>query len=963
MKSLAQLVLVAVVLIAGCSSSIHTTTPFNSANDTSYADDSCRYSPIISHATGRMTAYQGVFGAWQVEVDLKTLEARILPSRNAQAIGSIFDADLSQFLTVSPCANCLQIGDIWLDYYEYGNIKINFRLKHPFSNITARPDLHGFDVRAIIIAEEYPTMGSYPDIKVMRPDGTEDDASLNPFMLLNADGYTSHFDELCTDERYFMGGSDVPGSLNPFLRFYEDYATPPFDPTNPVGNNVMKVGADYDERTGVFLPMEGFEILGFYLIADVSYGQSATFANRSNPQYYIPAFHRTEPVRVEYWIENNSMSSSNPTATAELVVQVLDWQQGAMVDPSYPDPLNLSGIPESSNVSQLELSIPSLMAAKQIVTTPESGTGIPTDPLQYRFTVNNEAHNSGVVMGLLAVRDELYGSVAPSGRIPIPVSPSGFPYETRDIRDYTLYEIIRINIPSDNPSRFNEELTFMDYNKTYAEGRIVLCPAFFMDPGKTKFRYEWDFNYDGVTFDVDGTGLPSPEIDYVTPGTYTLGFRVKTNSVPRREYTYSIPIIYGGIAFNGSAGAAAGTQDVTSEIGSPSMIATSENIYLAYSSSLSGEDDIWLTISDLAGNIIQQVDITSDYPGTCQNPTIVAIESGAGEGLYVVFEKHNGTNWGLFSTYGNLDGSGFSAANIRTVDSGMLRSSDNPNLINLNGKFYLYYESFELMTGDDIRVASSEDYAQTWALHGIINNPNVGIQQKPTACYIPFSSTMVVAWQDNSDLANRGWDIKAAFSSSNPYTFDPSINLSTTIDNTNEEFPCLTAYKNVYAMAYLSRPEASLDSDVCINMYYYYDPTVISYRAQYAPYSCQQGPPSISFLDFSDIIFSFMSYDTATTTMKLNVNTLKFASSPSSYREEVVYSADLGTSNLMRKPCIYTNRLYTSPSGGSYNWFVIESAVAWTTYEDGYSVRVDPENLYFGNVDMLGFWTKFDDYH
>ncbi|MBU1023953.1 hypothetical protein KKB99_06690, partial [bacterium] len=258
------------------------------------------------------TAYTpGIFGAWEVVLNLEDLTAEIIPARNAAAIGNIFDADLFQFLTVSPCSNCLMISGLRFD----GNNKLNLDIwmKHPFADITKRPDLHGFDVRAIFIGTD---MGFYYNnsISMMKPDGSQPLAELNPYFILNADGYTSHFDELVTDPRYFFHGEDVPGNLNPYLRFFESYSTGVFDFNAPTGYNVMPVGsADY-LRTAVIGLNSLFGSPKFYIVADVAYGQSAVFATRSNPEYYLPSFNRTEPWRVEYWVENNNLSITNPNS-------------------------------------------------------------------------------------------------------------------------------------------------------------------------------------------------------------------------------------------------------------------------------------------------------------------------------------------------------------------------------------------------------------------------------------------------------------------------------------------------------------------------------------------------------------------------------------------------------------------------------------------------------------------------
>jgi len=64
-----------------------------------------------------------------------------------------------------------------------------------------------------------------------------------------------------------------------------------------------------------------------------------------------------------------------------------------------------------------------------------------------------------------------------------------------------------------------------------------------MDDSNKMFQYRWDFNYDGVTFDSDGSGMPSSYLDLSTPGKRNVALRVRTNSVPPREYLYQMVLM------------------------------------------------------------------------------------------------------------------------------------------------------------------------------------------------------------------------------------------------------------------------------------------------------------------------------------------------------------------------------------------------------------------------------------
>ena len=149
-------------------------------------------SDVLYSSASRDTFAYKAFGIYFVRIDPATLTGEILPSRNADTIGDTFDADLTQFLTLSPCYNCLQIDGI--SFINDGQVKVGFAIKHPFSDITKRPDLHGFDVRGIVIADGDFT---FPNTTVNLSSGETADAQANVNLLANSDGYTHHFDDSC----------------------------------------------------------------------------------------------------------------------------------------------------------------------------------------------------------------------------------------------------------------------------------------------------------------------------------------------------------------------------------------------------------------------------------------------------------------------------------------------------------------------------------------------------------------------------------------------------------------------------------------------------------------------------------------------------------------------------------------------------------------------------------------------
>jgi len=951
-------IVVIVVFIFGCSSSSNLTTPETENRNPISSSSKISYHPIINHSVDGVTSYQGVFGAWKIHIDPLNLSAEIIPPRNAQAIGNIFDADLSQFLEVSPCADCISIGKVYLDAYE--DLNVEFRMKHPFSNIATRPDLHGFDVRGIFIGESLESYQSFPDIKVMRPDGTEEEAQIASDLLRNADGYTSHFDELASDERYFIGGQDVPGNLNPFLRFYEDYSTPPFDPTNPVGHNVMKVGAAYYSRTAVFnLKFPYDEGFNFYFVADVAYGQSAVLANRTNPQYYLPAFQRTEPWRVEYWIENNFLDPGDSSSSADIMVQVFDWQQNATVDANYPKPSNLSGIPESSNVLRLELSIPGIQSDMVIVDTPESGTGTPSDPLLYRLQVVNSNSTGYNQTGLLAIRDELYGQAAPHGRIPIPVSPAGFPYETQDILDYTLYQLITVNIPfgsypNADANSFGENELFVPWDDQFAykwgsSDKTTIHPTFFMDDGHKKFQYRWDYNYDGISFNVDGSGNPSPEIEFPTGGIRHVGLKVRTNSVPPREYIFTIPIYAEDEVFHQKIPFITLNQDSTSSRHNHAVAATRDNFYSVYAREQGGERDIWLAILDRDGGL-NNVQITNDPAWSEYDPVIAVVESGPNRGVYIAYSAWAGSKSCIYSTYGNLDGTGFDPSHtIRCTTAGSPLEL-HPVLLYFKGDLQLYYTNY-LVLAAYINGCHSPDMGQTWIEDDwVVDNGSTG-QWYPTAITYDYPEKICLVWEDNINSATRGTDLYMA-TSIDGQNFTDIKNISSYSDSTYETQPAAACASSQLAIAYLTYSGGPTKKSVKLKVINLSNNSVTECPVKFrTDFPWDNGQPSIDTITGGKYALAYSAYDHGTNELRSVILELNAADVTGYFYEGIYLDESVGTVDPAGGQ--------TLPSVVCYNPFpyAVENFVVWQNYSSGFNFSsIDPD-MYLGQIDATYFIT------
>jgi len=568
---------------------------------------------LYSRASRDNCAYKA-FGIYQVIIDPDALTGEIIPARNALAIGDTFDADLTQFLTVSPCSNCLQIDGINL--LPGNQVQVGFAVKHPFADITTRPDLHGFDVRGIVIAD-----GNYnfPLTIVMLNELDFASARANVSLVANADGYTHHFDGLAADPNYFDPPRDYNANINPFKSYFIDGSSPDFDPHAPSGHNVMPTGADWETQDFIFNIDIGSPI-DFAFVVDCAYGHSATYENRDTPFYFLPEYNRKEAWKVDVTIVTNDLQSGDTSSTAQLAIEICDWQAGLNADPDYPDADNMGGISAASDVALVSVEMTNVSAFVQS-DTPDSGSGTAADPYLFNLTVTNtEGVAAGYYNGVIAVRDDLQGQQGPMG---IPENPNGFPFEGPEIYDYSVYQVFSIRVHGSAPvvnsiatpgTVFENDTVQLSATVSEVDGDDVtylweqIAPASpvvtFIDPtlknaqfvapslydipvGGLQFtlrltatdidgegtkdvvfnikehndppvcigintqpylgivgvdedmtltidaydpdgdtlNYIWDFDYDGITFDIDAVGS-MPLTSWDTPGFYTVACRI-----------------------------------------------------------------------------------------------------------------------------------------------------------------------------------------------------------------------------------------------------------------------------------------------------------------------------------------------------------------------------------------------------------------------------------------------------
>ena len=445
--------LMLLLIFAGCSGGRDNPVmpPGGSQNDFSSQDEFVpqEASDVIISASSRDAYAYKAFGIYHVIINPATLTGEIIPTRKAQAIGDTFDADLTQFLTVTPCSNCLQI--VVIELVDADVLRVGFSVRHPFDNIITRPDLHGFDVRGIVIAN-----GNYnfPNTMVEQSDGQTLKARANVTLVMNPHGYTHHFDGLAADENYFYPPLDYNANINPYRRYFVDGSAAPFDPHFPAGHNVMGTGAEPETQNYLF-KLSGSNPLDFVFVVDCAYGHSATYQNRTNPYYFLPEYNRKEAWKVNVDVLDDpgtfadNLRAGVTGSELEIQVEVCDWQAGLIADTEYPNTDNLGGISVESDVALVTAELSNISALVE-VTLSDSGSGTGPDPYVYTLTLTNQAGiGAGTYYGIVAVRDDLQGEQGPMG---IPENPNGFPYEGPEITDYTTYMVFSTRVSGSPPS-------------------------------------------------------------------------------------------------------------------------------------------------------------------------------------------------------------------------------------------------------------------------------------------------------------------------------------------------------------------------------------------------------------------------------------------------------------------------------------------------------------------------------
>jgi hypothetical protein len=461
--------------------------------------------------------------------------------RDASTADVIEAIDLTTFLTILPCNNCVRLDKIELT--TDSDLAVYISIKHPFPmgdpgkpiKATNRADLLGYNIEGIVVGDGPATSNA---LGVRYPNT----------LLKNADGYTGYlntslqtiFPTTSTIHPYKLHFDDFSaGNYNPTT--YPATGFPPA-PTLATGNLVMSQGADFNQQEYIF-DLQGTTALNFVFAIGATYGiNTAGKSTWMAPQARVPQHNKKAASQVEVEVFQNNLYPGVPASSAVLHIKVLDMNHGATIGTA------INNIRSASNVSEISVMVPNMMTAPVINTSPVPVSGSPRDPvnpLNYSVTITNSASGSvGTYYGLVKVKD----NYAPNQNTPPltdgmsrvgPGKPPSDGFFT--IPEFATYQTFAINITttcgpitgsivSGCPTEGVPTDTMLDFVVTAATAGT----------GGSITLYEIDWDYNGTTFVPDpnyagntdgifnGVGPfvnPACPAETPPPESYTVAFR------------------------------------------------------------------------------------------------------------------------------------------------------------------------------------------------------------------------------------------------------------------------------------------------------------------------------------------------------------------------------------------------------------------------------------------------------
>jgi len=349
---------------------------------------------------GNISSGMGILGLFQMHLDPSNINGELTSLRRSSLTDVLEVVDITNFLQLAPCTDCVKLKSISLD--SDSHLVVSIGIKHPFDAgnplkpVTGRnrADLHVFNVEGIVVSDATGT--SFPGLG----------EKISGLKLLSADGFTGYLDD-SLDEIF-----STDATIHPYVLHFDDYSVGNFDAGNPMGfqsvtkpppsgNLVMAMGCDYNYQDYVFDLDSPVDLI--FAVGCTYAVSAATKQARFNPEYRIPQHNKKAASEVRLEIISNDLKGEDAASTAQIEVNVVDISHGIPVGDALNEML------ADSSVKDIRIDVPCVMSSVLVIdgSSSISGTGHNlSDPLIYEGTITNSAGAlEGSYAGLVKVTD------------------------------------------------------------------------------------------------------------------------------------------------------------------------------------------------------------------------------------------------------------------------------------------------------------------------------------------------------------------------------------------------------------------------------------------------------------------------------------------------------------------------------------------------------------------------------
>jgi hypothetical protein len=726
---------------------------------------------------GKVSTGFGALGIFQVSINTNSLQGEMIPLRQVSATDSLESVDITNFLTLSPCIDCVKLASIGFD--RRSRLLLTIGIKHPFDAADAsqpisginRADLHLFNIEGTVIINsgntfEFPRTGEIIDT----------------VRLINADGYSKYMDE-SLDAIY-----PTDATIHPYIMHFDDYTQGNFNASNtsgflsittplPEGNLVMPMGSGFDFKDYIFSVPPG-ENFSFVFAVGCSFGASAeNFNQRLTAIYRVPQFNKKAASEIGVSVTDWGYIAGDTGSTVDCDITVLDISHGVEVGTA------INQMTEASSVKEIRVEVPGMMTDPMILTDPTASGGNgrnPHDPLTFPVTLTNTAGGTdSFYPALVKVTDSFQPNTTTTG---IYGGSEGlkrfYPGDTAtsalyEIDEFATYYAFVLAEPGAGP--VCSIITDPSPASVDQAELIEFDGSGSTDDGLIEF-YEWDLDYDGSNFDVDTEGaVITPNL--CTAGTFDVALRLTDNDLNESICSVEVTITADTEPIDGwgtDLKINLGTSPIEPLISNTSNRAIvayenylfvvmnsnqpvnkSENLYFIRSQDLGetwdlpvqvtffeDDEDAWtreanLVVDKNTDNIYMQ--FQSDGPSHMQTNKYKS-------DVYIVYSADFGENWSNYTKVNN------DQIGVSDQFAGSIAIDDSVN----PSRLYIAYENRANTSNLDVYVATTTiNNITSWGTAIKIDDSAIG-SIHPSIYVNPVDKAVCVAWVDTKNLGGLG---------------------------------------------------------------------------------------------------------------------------------------------------------------------------------------------------------------